>query len=101
MEIDEVVFHEPRQELGHELAEDVTVVAAEVVEAVIGDGDAAAQPAVGGVELDEPRDLATRADAVTGGVDPEPRRILGSVAGAPAISPRARTSASNTTWSVA
>jgi len=25
MEIDEVVFHEPRQELGHELAEDVTV----------------------------------------------------------------------------
>ena len=64
MEIDEVVFHEPRQELGHELAEHVTVVAAEVVEAVIGDCDAAAQPAVGGVELDEPRDLATRADAV-------------------------------------
>jgi hypothetical protein len=50
MEIDEVVFHEPRQELGHELAEDVTI-------------------------------------------DPEPRRILGSVAGTPAISPRARTSA--------
>ena len=70
-EIDEVVFHEARQELGHQLAEDVTVVAAEVVEAVIGDRDAAAQPAVGGVELDEPRDLATRADAVTGGVDPE------------------------------
>jgi hypothetical protein len=93
MEIDEVVFHEPRQELGHELAEDVTVVAAEVVEAVTGDGDAAAQPAVGGVELDEPRDLATRADAVTGGVDPEPQEDLGSVAGAPAISPRARTSA--------
>jgi hypothetical protein len=39
------------------------VVAAEVVEAVIGDGDAAAQPAAGGVELHEPRDLATRADA--------------------------------------
>src|SRR5204862_2991641 len=55
MEIDEVVFHEPRQELGHELAEDVTMVAAEVVEAVISDGDAAAQPPVGGVELDEPR----------------------------------------------
>ena len=48
MEIDEVVFHEPRRELGHELAEHVTVVAAEVVEAVIGDRDAAAQPAVGG-----------------------------------------------------
>ncbi|HEY0480976.1 MAG TPA: hypothetical protein VGD37_25850, partial [Kofleriaceae bacterium] len=43
MEIDEVVFHEPRQELGHELAEDVTVVGANVVEAVIGDCDAAAQ----------------------------------------------------------
>jgi hypothetical protein len=83
MEIDEVVFHEPRQELGHELAEDLAVVAAEVVEAVISDCDAAAQPAVGGVELDEPRDLATRANAVT----------VGSVAGAPAISPRARTSA--------
>jgi hypothetical protein len=92
-----VVFQEPRQELGHELAEDVTVVAAEVVEAMIddGDADATAQPAVGGVELDEPRDLATRADAVTGGIDPEPRRSLGSVAGAPAISPRARTSASS------
>jgi hypothetical protein len=61
MEIDEVVLHEPRQELGHELAQDVTVVAAKVVEAVIGDRDAAAQPAGGGVELDEPRDLATRA----------------------------------------
>jgi hypothetical protein len=77
MEIDEVVLHEPRQELGHELAEDVTVVAAEVAESVIGDCDAAAQPAVGGVELDEPRDLATRADAVTGGVDPEPQEDLG------------------------
>ena len=76
MEIDEVVFHEPRQELGHELAEDVAVVAAEIVEAVIGDCDAAAQPAVGGVELDEPRDLATRADAVTGGIDPEPQEDL-------------------------
>jgi hypothetical protein len=95
-EIGEVVLHEPRQELGHELAEEVTVVAAEVVEAVIRDCDAAAQLAVGGVELDEPRDLATRADAVTGGVDESPRRILGSVAGAPAISPRARTSA----WSL-
>jgi hypothetical protein len=31
------VLHEPRQELGHELAEHVTVVAAEVMEAVIGD----------------------------------------------------------------
>ena len=93
MEIDEVVFHEPRQELGHELAEHVTVVAAEIVEAVIGDRDAAAQPAVGGVELDEPRDLALRADAVTGGIDQSPRRILGSVAAAPAFSPRARTSA--------
>jgi hypothetical protein len=93
MEIDEVVFHEPRQKLGDELAEHVTVVTAEVVEAVIGDCDAAAQPAVGGVELDEPRDLATRADAVTGGIDPEPQEDLGSVAGAPAISPRARTSA--------
>ena len=71
------MLHEPRQELGHELAEDVTVVAAEVVEAVIGDCDAAAQPAVGGVELDEPRDLAPRADAVTGGVDPEPQEDLG------------------------
>ena len=97
MEIDEVVFHESRQELGHELAEHVTVVAAEVVEAVIGDGDAAAQPAVGGVERDEPRDLTTRADAVTGGIAPEPQEDLGgswgSVAGAPAISPQARTSA--------
>jgi hypothetical protein len=65
------------RELGHELAEDVTVVAADVVETVIGDGDAAAQPAVGGVELDEPRDLATRADAITGGVDPEPQEDLG------------------------
>jgi hypothetical protein len=44
MEIDEVVFHEPRQQLGHELTEDVTMVAAEVVEAVIGDRDAAASP---------------------------------------------------------
>jgi hypothetical protein len=61
MERDEVVFHEPRHELIHELAEHVTVVAAEVVEAVIGDCDAAAQPAVGGVELDEPRDLTTLA----------------------------------------
>jgi len=77
MEIDEVVLHEPRQELGHELAEHVTVVAAEVVEAVIGDCDAAAQPEVGGAELDEPRDLATRADAVTGGIAPEPREDLG------------------------
>jgi len=93
MEIDEVVFHESRQELGHELAEDLTVVAAEVVEAVIGDRDAAAQPAVGGVELDEPRDLAPRADAVTGGVDPEPQQDLGVGGGWPAISPRARTSA--------
>jgi len=94
MEIDEVVHHEPRQELGHQLAEEFTVVAAEIVEAVIGDCDAAAQPAVGGVELDEPRDLATRADAVTGGVDPEPQEDLGALgAGAPAISPRARTSA--------
>ena len=93
MEIDEVVFHEPRQELGHELVEHVTVVAAEVVEAVIGDCAAASQPAVGGVELDEPRDLATRADAVPGGVAQSPRRILGSIAGAPAFSPRARTSA--------
>jgi len=48
MQIDEVVFREPRQELGHELAEDVTVVAAEV-EAVIGDRHPAAQPAVGSV----------------------------------------------------
>ena len=70
-------FNEPRQELSHEVAEDVTMVAAEVVEAVIGDGDAAAQSAVGGVELDEPRDLATRADAVTGGIDPEPQEDLG------------------------
>jgi hypothetical protein len=77
MEIDEVMFHEPRQELGHKLAEDVTMLAAEVVEAVIGDCDAAAQPAVGGVELDEPRDLATRTDAVTGGVDPQPQEDLG------------------------
>jgi len=77
MEIDEVVVHEPRQELGHELAEAVTVVAANVVEAVIGDCGAAAQPAVGGVELDEPRDLTTRADAVPGGVDPEPQEDLG------------------------
>jgi hypothetical protein len=69
MEIDEAVFHEPRQELGHELTEDVTLVAPEVVEAVIGDRGAAAQPPVGGVELDEPRDLATRADAITGGID--------------------------------
>jgi hypothetical protein len=92
MEIDEVVLHEPRQELGHQLAEDVIVVAAEVVEAVIGDCDAAAQPAGGGVELDESRDLATRADAVMGGIDPEPQEDLG-VAGGPAISPRARTSA--------
>jgi hypothetical protein len=38
------------QELGHELAEHVTVVAAEVVEAVVGDGNTAAQPAVGRVE---------------------------------------------------
>ena len=92
--IDEVVFHEPREELGHELAEHVTVVAAEVVEAVIGNGDDAAQPAVGGMELDEPRDLAPRADAVPGGVDPAPPEDLGAlVAGAPAISPRARTSA--------
>ena len=60
MGIDEVVLHEPRQELSHGLAEDVTVVAAEVVEAVIGDRDAAAQPAVGGVALDEPGDLTTR-----------------------------------------
>ena len=29
MEIDEVVFHEPRQELGHERAEHVTLLAAE------------------------------------------------------------------------
>ena len=57
----------------------VTVVAAEVVEAVIGDCDAAAQPAVGGVELDEPRDLAPRADAVTGGIDPEPQEDLGAL----------------------
>lgn len=77
MEIDEVVFHEPRQKLGDEFAEHVTVVTAEVVEAVIGDCDAAAQPAVGGVELDEPRDLATRADAVTGGIDPESQENLG------------------------
>jgi len=77
MQIDQVVFHEPRQELGHELAEDVTVVAAEVVEAVIGDRHPAAQPAVGSVELDEPRDLATRADTVTGGIDPEPQEDLG------------------------
>jgi hypothetical protein len=93
MEIDEVVFHEPRQELGHELAEHVTVVAAEVAEAVIGDCDAAAQPAGGGVELDQPRDLATRADAVTGGMAPEPQKDLGSIADAPAISPQGRTSA--------
>jgi hypothetical protein len=53
------------------------VVTAEVVEAVIGDCDAAAQPAVGGVEFDEPRDLATRADAVTDGIDPEPQDNLG------------------------
>jgi len=51
------------------------VVAAEVVEAVI--GDAAAQPAVGGVELDEPRELATRADAVTRGIDPATQDDLG------------------------
>jgi hypothetical protein len=76
VEIDEVVLHAPRQGLGHELAEHVTVVAAEVVEAVIGDCAAAAQPAVGGVELDEPHDLATRADAVTGGIDPAPREDL-------------------------
>src|ERR1041385_9231873 len=81
MEIDEVMFHEPRQELGHELAEHVTVVAAEVVEAVIGDGDAAAQPAVDGVKLDEPRDLAPRADAVTGGMAPEPQEDLGVAGG--------------------
>jgi len=84
MEIDEVVFHEPRQELGHELAEHVTVVAAEVVEAVIGDRHPAAQPAVGGAELDAPRDLAPRADTVTGGVDPEPQedlRVGGGCAG--------------------
>ena len=28
-------------------------------------------------ELDEPRDLAPRADAVTGGIDPEPQEDLG------------------------
>jgi len=93
------MFEEPRQELGHELAEDVTVVAAEVVEAVIGDCAAAAQPAVGGVELDEPRPprdpsqrrhpavggveldeprrITPRADAITGGIDPEPQEDLG------------------------
>jgi hypothetical protein len=49
VEIDEAVFHEPRQELGHEPAEDATVVAAAVVEAVIGDRDAAhSQPWRGG-----------------------------------------------------
>jgi hypothetical protein len=93
MEIDEVVFHEPRQELGHELTEDVAVVAAEVVDAVIGDRDAAAQPAVGGVELDEPRDLATRADAVTGGIDPAPPEDLGVGGGCAGDRDAARTSA--------
>ena len=34
------------------------------------------------------RRCPSRADAVTGGVAPEPRRILGAVAGAPACSPR-------------
>jgi len=81
MEIDELMFHEPRRELGHELAEDVTVIAAEVVEAVIGDCDAAALPAVGGVELDELRHLATRANAVTGGIDLEPQEDLGGGGG--------------------
>jgi len=90
MQIDEVVFREPRQGLGHELAEHVTVVAAEVVEAVIGDRHPAAQPAVGGAELDEPRDLAPRADAVTSGVDPEPQedlRVGGGYAGDLAAGP--------------
>ena len=56
-----------------EVVEDGAVVAAEVVEAATGcrDTDAAAQPAVGGVQLDEPRDLPTRADALAGGVDPQ------------------------------
>ena len=88
-----------------QLGQDVLVVAAEVVEAVIG-AAAAAEPAVGGVELDQPRDLATRADAVAGRVDPrteEPEvRSTGSVADAPAVSPRARTSASRprrSSWS--
>jgi len=77
MQIDQVVFQEPRQELGHEIAEDLTVVAAEVVEAVTGDRHPAAQPAVGGGELAEPRDRSPRADAVTGGIAPAPQQDLG------------------------
>ena len=87
------------RDVDDQLGEDVTVVAAEVVDAARGcrDADAAAQPAVGGVQLDEPGDLATRSDAVTGRVDPQAEEpdlgSTGSVADAPAISPRARTSA--------
>jgi len=44
---------------------------------VIGDRDDDAQPAVGGVELDELRHLATRANAITGGIDPESQEDLG------------------------
>lgn len=54
-----------------EVVEDGAVVTAEVARTVVGDLDAAAQPAVGGVQLDEPRDLPAGADALAGGVDPQ------------------------------
>jgi hypothetical protein len=54
-----------------ELIEDHALLTAKVVQPVNRDVDAAGEPAVRGVELDEARDLASRADALARGVDPQ------------------------------
>jgi hypothetical protein len=64
------VLHQSAEHLRHELDEDFAMLVAEVVESVISHLDAAADPAVGGMELDELRDLPAAADPLAGGVHP-------------------------------
>ena len=95
--------HQPRQDLGHELTSDRALLAAKVVQPVIGNIDAAADPPIRRVKGGKPGDLAARADEKAGqsrvptrcARHPRlrPSRIFGSIALAPAVVPRARTSA--------
>ena len=96
MQVDEVVLDEPAQDLRHERVEHTALLAAKIIEPVIGHLDAAADPPVGVVKLDELGDLPAAADAVAGGEHPErqqdlriDRRRAGALAARPQLAVQA------------
>jgi len=72
VKLDERVLHEEREHLSHEVIEETTALDAELREAAVLDGHTATEPAIGIVAQTEVGKLARAADALAGGVDPEP-----------------------------